>query len=416
MENSFPRLRNDLEFFPVQQGQQSFVLVKDHLGLVSQGTAVPIHLYQFMVHLDGTTSVRDLQMLMMRLKGGILVGIQEVEDILKHLDESYLLDSPRFRAARDEIVDGFISSHVRECVHVGQSYPSDPEELEKYLDQILAQANQDFSLPEGELVAVVAPHIDLQVGSQGYGAAYGLLRNFSPTRIIVLGVGHHLRDALFCLTEKDFETPLGKVRCERETVSRLRKVGGAAIHGDDFPHRSEHSIEFQVLFLKHIFGDKEFRVVPILCGSLWSCLTPCERSTYLNLAGGFLETLNEILCSSDENTILLAGVDLSHIGPKFGHQEHGSALEVEARSHDHTLLDALMTTQPEEFWSASIAVKDRYNVCGFSALACMLETLPPSVGQLLHYEMWHEAPTHSAVSFCAAALFTPSRTAPQEPH
>ncbi len=415
MENSFPRLRNDLEFFPVQQGQQSFALVRDHLGLVPQGTAVPIHLYQFLTYLDGTRSIKDLQMLMMRVKGGLLVEMQEVENILKQLDDSYLLDSPRFRAARDEIIKAFTSSPVRECIHCGQSYPSDPTELKKYLDQMLDQAEQDISLPEGELIALVAPHIDLQVGRQGYGSAYSVIRNFAPSRVIVLGVGHQLRDAPFCLTKKDFDTPLGRVKCDREAVSNLKKEGGAVVLEDDFPHRSEHSIEFQVLFLKHIFGDKDFKIIPILCGSLWSCLSPCERSRYLNAASGFLAALKEVIFNGEQRTILLAGVDLSHIGPKFGHPEHASALEMEARSHDHTLLEALMRVQPESFWRASLAVRDRYNVCGFSALACMLEVLPPSEGKLLHYEMWHEAPTRSAVSFCAAALFTPSRTTPPIP-
>jgi hypothetical protein len=68
-------------------------------------------------------------------------------------------------------------------------------------------------------------------------------------------------------------------------------------------------------------------------------------------------------------------------------------------------LHYLCTRDTDCFWSESERIKDRYNVCGFSALACLLEILPPSHGHLLGYEVFKEDPTRSAVSF-AAAVFT----------
>ena len=62
MENSTPRLRTDLEFLPIQPGGQQFILVRDHLGLVQEGKAVALSLYQLMTLLDGTRTIRDLQM------------------------------------------------------------------------------------------------------------------------------------------------------------------------------------------------------------------------------------------------------------------------------------------------------------------------------------------------------------------
>ncbi len=415
MENSNPRLRNDLEFIPVQQGQQTFVLVRDHLGLVAQGTAVPFQLYELMVHLDGAKSVRDLQMLLMRLKGGVLVGTHEVEGILNQLDESYLLDSPRFRSARDRIVDEFVASPVRECVHCGQSYPSAPGDLESYLDRVLATATSETPGTQGHLAAIVAPHIDINVGSRGYASAYNVLKGRSTSRIVILGVGHQMREGLFSLTEKDFNTPLGMVRCDKEWVRSLKEAGKDCVLKDDFPHRSEHSIEFQLLFLQHVLKGKEFKVIPILCGNLWTHLSPCERSTYLAETGEFLRAFEELLEEHKQETIVVAGVDLCHIGHKFGHQEPATSLEMEARAHDQALLDAMIRPDPERFWEESIRVKDRYNVCGFSALACMMEVLHASEGRLLHYEIWHEPPTRSAVSFCAAALFSHAGKAPPRP-
>ena len=40
MNETTPRTRRDLEFFPVQHGGQQLVLIRDHLGLVEEGKAV----------------------------------------------------------------------------------------------------------------------------------------------------------------------------------------------------------------------------------------------------------------------------------------------------------------------------------------------------------------------------------------
>jgi len=59
----------------------------------------------------------------------------------------------------------------------------------------------------------------------------------------------------------------------------------------------------------------------------------------------------------------------------------------------------------DQFWKESERVRDQYHVCGFSALACLLEVLPECRGTVLDYEIWHEVPTQSAVSF-ASVVFT----------
>jgi AmmeMemoRadiSam system protein B len=106
-----------------------------------------------------------------------------------------------------------------------------------------------------------------------------------------------------------------------------------------------------------------------------------------------------------QDTLIVAGVDFSHIGPKFGHDLPATAMENQARTHDQSLLEHLSMLDADGFWDESRSVRDRFNVCGLSALACLLEVLPQCRGEILHYEIWHEAPTRSAVSF-ASAVFT----------
>lgn len=393
----------DLDFFPVQHQGQQLILVRDHLGLVQEGKALPIPLYQFMALLNGRSTLRDLQMELMRQKGGVLVGKDEVEILLAHLDESFLLDSERFKTARDRLVADFSSQKVRPPSHSGLSYPEDPLLLKKRLDEIL-EGSPHTPKQEGKIVALVSPHIDLGVGHKVYSSAYQMLRHVAPSRVLLLGVGHHMMKHLFSLTDKAFETPLGRVESEPPVIHDLQKIGGDIVAPDDFSHRSEHSIEFQVIFLQHMLPKGSFTIMPVLCGPVQSTLPEYSRNAYLDQAGSFLQELKRLAEEPDRETLIVAGVDFSHIGPKFGHEMPAGYLKNQAEAHDTSLLKYLSELDAKGFWQESRKEKDQFNVCGFSALACLLEILPPSEGRILDYEIWHEEATRSSVSFSAMAF------------
>ncbi|UCG65471.1 MAG: AmmeMemoRadiSam system protein B [Deltaproteobacteria bacterium] len=404
MDGENPRARKDLDFFPAQTADRTLIMIKDRLGLVEEGRAIGAELYKVIALLDGYHSLRDIQIELMRQQGGQLVSMEEIETLLNQLDTSYLLDSPRYREAKKEIISRFTAQQVRHCSHAGLSYPEQEEELRRRLESILTI--QDVpELPRGKITALVAPHIDLEAGKRVYSSAYQAIRGVKLERVILLGVGHSMTDAMFSLTAKTFETPLGKVEVDQESVKELMKAGNDMLSIDDFAHRDEHSIEFQLIFLQQILRDSAFTIVPVLCGSLMGSLPAYSRKEYRSKAGDFLGILAE--AAEDENTILVAGVDFSHIGPKFGHDMPASHMIGESEKHDRQLLDFLCTGNADGFWEESEKVQDRYNVCGFSALACLLETIPPSQGTLLAYETYREEPTKSAVSFTAAIFTSP---------
>jgi len=97
-------------------------------------------------------------------------------------------------------------------------------------------------------------------------------------------------------------------------------------------------------------------------------------------------------------------VDFSHIGLKFGHDRPAEYMENQTRRHDDLLLNCLARRDPEHFWEESIRVNDRFHVCGFSSMACLLEILPECRGHVLGYELRHERATQSAVGFAAVAF------------
>ncbi len=390
-----PKARLDLDFLPVQEGEKKFIFVRDHLGLV-EGRLIPLSLFEFMIQMDGKKSLRELQSFLMRKMGGVLVSIEEVKRIVDQLDRMYLLDSERYRNAKQKIIREFSEKKIRPCSHCGKAYPKDPRELRKSIDQIVGEKEGSS---EGDVFCIIAPHIDISVGSKVYGKVYKEIRGKRYKRVIILGVGHQMTEGLFCLTEKDFETPLGVVENDKEAVRRLKEVSKDLISKDDFAHKSEHSIEFQLIFLQHLLSSA-FKIIPILCGSVKLEISEYTRSSYLERVKDFIRELSSII-QEEKETLIVAGMDLSHIGPKFGHDMPAIYLEEKAKRHDKALISAILKRSPDEFWEESKRVDDRFNVCGFSAIACVLEILPKEYkAELLDYQIWHERQTNSAVSFC----------------
>lgn len=403
-DESIPRVREDLEFIPTSYQGQKALLVRDFLGLIQEPVILQGDVLNVVGLIDGRRTVRDVQVELVRLKHGVLVDIASVSRLIRALDEANLLQSDRYHSEREKVLRDYLCQEVRASSHGGGSYPGQPQELRSLLDDIIGQGGpENRSLTEGKHFCLVAPHIDLGTGRKVYGAAYRSIRRLRPRRVLLLGTGHSLSDASFSLTEKDYETPLGRTRTDREAVRALREAGGQAVSAYDIHHRSEHSLEFQVVFLQHLFGAS-FVIVPILCGSFSGDLTRVERPSEIDGVGEFLKALGEIRREDAEGTLAVAGVDFSHIGPKFGHRENASALMLEAKAHDQALIAALTAGNASAFWAESRKVGDRYNVCGFSTLAVLLDAFPGMTGRLLDYEFWREEATHSAVSYAAIVL------------
>jgi AmmeMemoRadiSam system protein B len=399
-----PAVRRDLEIVPVvYEGERSF-LVRDGLGLIERPVILQRDALSVLALLDGRRSARDVQLELVRRRGGAFVEMEAVQALVTELDAARVLDSPGFRRARRKFVAEYARLKVREAVLAGSSYPAGAEELAGHLDRLLEQGEGGGRAADPETAcALVAPHIELETGKALYARAYASVRRLTPKRIVLLGTGHHLDDGYFSLTDKDFETPLGRVRTDREAVAALRAAGGAVVSPSDIAHRREHSLEFQLVFLQRLFGPS-FSVVPVLCGSFQNELGRASRPADVPGVSGLVAALREIVRDGAVKTFSVAGVDLSHIGPKFGHAEDAAALLGEARRHDGALIDAACRHDVAGLWEETRRTGDRTNVCGFSSLAVLLEALPPVRGTKLGYEFWREEETRSAVSY-ASILF-----------
>src|SRR5690606_38204903 len=124
---------------------------------------------------------------------------------------------------------------------------------------------------ESKLCGVMSPHIDFHRGGSSFAWAYDRVVTDSNSQLfIILGTAHTPLASYYSVSSKDFDTPLGTVRTDRDFNSSLASRLGDPddIFRDELPHRHEHSIEFQTLMLQYVLGGRrDYRIVPILVGS-----------------------------------------------------------------------------------------------------------------------------------------------------
>jgi len=403
-----PRLR-PVEAFPAAAGR---IGLRDPQGFSDKLLLLPPEAFFIVSLFDGRHSLLDIQTEYARRFGDLLFG-DKLREIIATLDEALFLASERFTRARELAEREFAASPVRLAWHAGLSYEREPEALRAMLDGLLtgesASTAPDTSPAAGvgRLRALIAPHIDLQRGGACYAAAYRELRapGAAGRTYVILGVSHVETRRRYTLTAKDFQTPLGSVAADREFVAALRARCRTDFCEDEFTHRSEHSVEFQALFLRHLLGE-EARIVPVLCTALPQ-LTGSQPPETNTEAEEFIAALGAVLAERGEDAVLLAGADLSHVGRRFG-QELTLEPELlqELERADLAMIEGILQGDAAGFFRGIQQEKDRRNVCGVPSIYTLLRLLPPgSRGHLLRYGQAPDASSNSVVTFMSAAFY-----------
>ena len=403
-----PALRTDIDLLPARIEGKSVLLIRDPFGIAAPGVALSAEVAPYLPLFDGSSTVSDLRAVMTLARGGALVFRSEAERIVEELGGLGILQTDAYGREKERVIRAFAASPERAAALAGTSYPEDPRELASLLDRILSLPVPPAEPLPGPPCALAAPHIDLRAAERTYAAAYRTLRGTAPSAILLLGTGHSLEGGRFCTTAKTFRTPLGRVRTDEEAVSRIREAAGGALSPDDIAHRNEHSLEFQLLFLQRLFPMESVPILPVLCGQMEDLFGTVRSPLEDPAVASFVEALSSWLAGPPAGKAVVAGVDLSHVGPKFGDSRTGASLEPEFRAHDREVLDALAAGDASALFLAGARSRNRYRICGFSALWTLLALLPGIRGTVLDYDVWHEEPSRSAVSFAAVAFSRPS--------
>jgi len=395
-----PRLR-PLEAFPIEEeGARSFGL-RDPGGFSDAVLVLSPPALHVMSLIDGIRSCRDICDAFQRDVGRALPPAA-LHTLLDHLETARFLEGPGFEAVYTERQDAFRGDAVRKSLE-----PSALDILQgsgELFDELLAEVEPR---PRSDpVLGLVAPHLDYPRGGPCYAKAYATVAERAvPDRIVILGTNHFGRSVSVVGTSCDFETPLGITRTDVDFLTRVEARCGY-LRKYELDHAREHSVELQIAWLQHLFGPNSIRIVPFLCPN------PCGADGFspgdgksVNLRD-FAAILGELVANDSQNTLIVAGADLSHVGAAFGGNRRldDEYLE-EIRRYDLAALDLLKAGDPDG-WVAYIAENDNpTHFCSAGCIYTLAAALPNTQAELLGYRQAVDQPSQTCVT-CAALAYS----------
>jgi AmmeMemoRadiSam system protein B len=246
---------------------------------------------------------------------------------------------------------------VREPVVAGAFYPASPEGCRENLEQMIPHQVDASLLPE-TIRGGIAPHAGWMYSGRVCGTVFAAIAaRAQPATFVLFGASHRrvgLRAALFA--EGAWETPLGLVHVDARLARRVLD-GTSLIEDDPYPHEAEHSIEVQVPFVQHLFGQA--RILPIL-------VEPSRHAVEVGQA------VARTVQASDANVIYIGSTDLTHYGPSYGFLPKGAGPEGLAWAkdvNDRRVIELMQRLRAEEVVRETA---EHHNACGGGAIAATL--------------------------------------------
>ncbi len=139
--------------------------------------------------------------------------------------------------------------------------------------------------------------------------------------------------------------------CDQEGIEDIHDATGVDWTEGQLGHRTEHSAEFQAVFLRYLFPDREIKIIPVLCSSFADLMENPEGPMGDDSIRIFIETLRSLLVRRPHEVALIAGADLSHVGPKFGHPDPLQEADlISLKRHDLSLIRHVEEGNPEGFF------------------------------------------------------------------
>lgn len=425
----YPKLRAIESVIVQDPNRGRMILLRDTEGIAPSPVLLPVSLLAVLSRFDGTRTAAQIAESASKASRGAReaeparareaerVTEEIVRMLASELDDAFMLDTPRFRDRKKEVVRAFAEAGVREAAHAGGAYHDDASALRRFIEvECLAKAGGAGGA-RGDLVGLCAPHMDLWRAAEGYGHAYRALAARSLDDVdtfVLLGTSHAPMRRPFALCEKTFETPLGALEPDREMCLELASASRFDVRAEEYLHKQEHSLEFQAVFVRYLLGDRRARIVPVLCGlgeAQERRIDPVRDAD----AESFLGALAEACARRARRVVVIAGADMAHVGPRFG---DAAPLDEPARealaARDAESIARAVGMDARGFFDHVTEDLAARRVCGLGPIYTMLRAIQAMAGgerargEVLHYAQ-HVDPmegsivSHTSLGFYAGA-------------
>lgn len=365
-----PRLR----FVEVQPYGDKF-LISDPVGLTPP-LLITKELLLILSLMDGSRDLTDIQADFFRRTGQILPR-EELKQIVKLLDENYLLLNERFLSRLNEEKRKLLALGKRPPSHAGQAYPDNPLELKKFLEQTLSYEGKENA------IGIIVPHMDLRVAKETYGKVYSRIKHLNPDIVVILGVSHYYHETPFSILPLDLDTPIGVLKTNKEIVKEIQKDFDYDLTHDILAYAQEHSIDFQTIFVKYLFPETQ--VLPAI-------VSYGDPSSLKKIANSLSRVLEKF-----QNPLIISSVDFSHVGRKFG-----DPVPYDPSPRDREYIENLCALKNDEAFQLLQKDKNKTRIDGQFTNYVFLEILKnlgAKKGNLVDYQIYDEPPTASKVSY-----------------
>lgn len=249
------------------------------------------------------------------------------------------------------------------CV-AGQFYPADGEKLREMVESFL------FSCEKVGAKGILVPHAGYVYSGRIAGFAYSRIE--VPEVVAIIGPNHTGYGEPVGVSDEDFMTPLGTVKCYGEGVKKIDSI-------DNLSHRFEHSIEVQLPFLQVM--RKDFCLIAIT-------MMDQRYDTATSLG----KKLHEAL---PEGSLVIASSDMSHYVPK----------EI-AEKKDSMAIENMKRMDAEGLYNT--VVENDITMCGYGCAIVMMTFASlrgAERGELLKYGSSGDVePMREVVGYCAMAF------------
>jgi len=400
----------------VEDGQRVFVL-RDLEELSDKPVALSGGGMMLLSLLDGRRTTAEVRELFAQATGAE-IGEDVVLGLLAALDEAGYLETPAVAEKRRAALAAFQAAPKRPAAFAGLSYPKEKAALAGRLDGYFSAENgpgEARAAASGRPapLGLVAPHIDFGRGGPAYAWAYRALAERRPPDVIVaLGVAHVSPDSPWTFTPKSYETPFGAMAVDDALYADLAGKLWYDPRADEWTHKNEHSLEFQAVWLRYLWGERTPPWVPILVSSFERFADEKAPSAVPTIEKALKDLGAVVRAHRDagRRVMVLCGIDLAHVGPRFGDDlELGPALEKRVEAEDRKSLVDALALDADGFYRSVVADGHWRKVCGLSSLYTGLRLVraladgAPAPGRLLTYGQAPD-PAGGLVSFASAVF------------
>ncbi|MCB0328553.1 MAG: AmmeMemoRadiSam system protein B [Bdellovibrionales bacterium] len=406
----YPALREPIEIRVERHDGQAVLILHCPLGIKEQPLVLNPVIAPVLQRFDGKRSLETIQ----HELSGQGATTELILQVAQLLNDSLFLVGPTFEKAKADHIDAFKNATVREPFLAGLSYSGTSEELNNELNEYLLHGQAvSHLLHENPLRCLMTPHIDYRRGHECYGRAFSALENQQPDCILLIGTSHQYSPHLFHLTKKDFSSPLGVMHSDREIISAIANAyGEERAFTDEYLHKREHSLELQIPFLQKFCPQSQ--LIPILVGSFHPLIRDQRPRTRWEPYGSFVEILAEQLeqkiFSRGRSIMILAGVDMAHIGRFFGDTRELTEEWMESiRARDEEYLHHLQNQDADKLFTHIASDQDERRICGFPTMLTVLDLFDAlgfrGKNELLDYRQAVSRDNGCAVTFAGMAFY-----------